>query len=147
MLNIIVAVVTVAYPALVYFGFQHLPSWVFAVVLIALFGLRLMLAKRLSQATWTGPVSLALVAFGAIVLLVQSSELLLYYPVIINLCLLAVFGYSLRHSPTIIERLARIQESDLDPSGVAYTRKVTWVWCFFFASTQALPSTRPSLLI
>ena len=145
MLNIIVAVVTIAYPAFVYFGIQHLPSYAFALALIALFGLRLMLAKRLSQATWAGPVSIALIVFGAIVLLAQSTDLLLYYPVIINLCLLAVFGYSLHNPPTIIERLARIRDPDLAPSGVAYTRKVTWVWCFFFASTQASRSTRPFL--
>ena len=147
MLNIIVAVVTIAYPAFVYFGIAYLPSYAFALALIVLFGLRLMLAKRLTQASWIGPVSIALMVFGAIVLLAQSTDLLLYYPVIINLCLLAVFGYSLRHSPTVIERLARIREPDLAPSGVAYTRKVTWVWCFFFASTAALPFTRRFLQI
>ena len=32
----------------------------------------------------------------------------------------------------IIERLARLQEPDLPPEGVRYTRKVTWAWCGFF---------------
>ena len=46
--------------------------------------------------------------------------------------MLAVFGYSLFHPPSVVERLARLQEPDLPPSGVAYTRQVTKVWCVFF---------------
>ena len=32
----------------------------------------------------------------------------------------------------MVERIARIHEPDLPPSGVAWTRKVTQVWCGFF---------------
>ena len=32
----------------------------------------------------------------------------------------------------MIERLARLQEPDLPAAGVAYTRRVTQVWCGFF---------------
>ena len=137
-LNVVIAIVTIAYPAFVYFGFTHLPSGVFALVLIVLFGLRLFVARQYTQAAWATPVALAVLVFAGIVLLAQSTDLLLYYPVIINLCLLAVFSYSLRHPPSVIERIARFREPDLPASGVAYTRKVTWVWCFFFASMPPL---------
>jgi uncharacterized membrane protein len=145
MLNVVIAIVTIAYPAFVYFGFTHLPSGVFAGGLIVLFGLRLWVARQSVQAAWVAPVAVAILIFAGIALLAQSTELLLYYPVIINLCLLAVFGYSLRHPPSVIERIARFREPDLPASGVAYTRKVTWVWCFFFASTPQ-PHCTPSFL-
>ena len=32
----------------------------------------------------------------------------------------------------MVERLARLREPALDARGVAYTRKVTWAWVFFF---------------
>ena len=35
-------------------------------------------------------------------------------------------------SPSLIERLARLQHPDLPPEGVIYTRRVTQVWCGFF---------------
>lgn len=43
------------------------------------------------------------------------------------LCLLFV------SPPPIIERLARLTEPELSPQGVVYTRKVTQIWCVFFA--------------
>ena len=54
------------------------------------------------------------------------------YPVLVNAVLFVVFQYSLRHPPTVIERLARLQEPNLPESGVRYTRKVTIVWSVFF---------------
>jgi len=55
------------------------------------------------------------------------------YPVLVNGALLAMFGYSLVAPPTVIERLARLPEPDLPPQAIVYTRRVTWVWCGFFA--------------
>ncbi|MCM2209714.1 hypothetical protein MYF61_29305, partial [Klebsiella quasipneumoniae] len=46
--------------------------------------------------------------------------------------MLGVFGWTLRYPPTLVERLARMREPDLPPSGVAYTRRVTQAWCVFF---------------
>jgi uncharacterized membrane protein len=47
--------------------------------------------------------------------------------------LLALFGASLAHPPSIIERFARLREPQLPPAAIAYTRRVTQVWCVFFA--------------
>lgn len=49
-----------------------------------------------------------------------------------NIFMLMIFGYSLMNPPSIIERIARRQEPDLPPAGMAYTRRVTQVWCVFF---------------
>ena len=63
----------------------------------------------------------------------QDSEIgLRFYPVLVNAGFFFMFFYSLFYPPTVIERLARIKEPELAESGVAYTRKVTGVWCVFF---------------
>jgi len=53
---------------------------------------------------------------------------------VINTLLLTVFGLSLKLGPPVVERLARLRHPDLPPDGVRYTRKVTIVWCLFFAA-------------
>lgn len=60
------------------------------------------------------------------------------YPAFMNLALLLTFGMSLRRGPSMVERLARLHEPDLPPSGVRYTRRVTWVWVVFFALNGAI---------
>ncbi|MDW5377472.1 hypothetical protein R6258_11140 [Halomonas sp. HP20-15] len=62
----------------------------------------------------------------------------LLWPVVVNLALLGVFGWSLAHPPSVIERLARREQPDLPASGVRYTRRVTQVWCGFFAINAGL---------
>ncbi|WP_233575469.1 hypothetical protein [Noviherbaspirillum saxi] len=54
------------------------------------------------------------------------------YPVLVNAVMLGMFAYSLAMPPTFIERIARIKEPDLPSIAVAYTRRVTQVWCLFF---------------
>jgi uncharacterized membrane protein len=55
------------------------------------------------------------------------------YPVLVNGALLALFTHSLYTPPSIVERIARLREPDLEPAAVRYTRRVTQVWCGFFA--------------
>lgn len=68
----------------------------------------------------------------ALSLLFKQHGWMTFYPVVVNVCMLAVFANSFKQKQTIIERLARLQEPDLPPSGVKYTRKVTAIWCVFF---------------
>jgi len=60
------------------------------------------------------------------------------YPIAINLGLLAAFGLSLRRGMPMVERLARLQEPELPPHAVAYTRRVTQAWCVFFVANAGL---------
>lgn len=55
-----------------------------------------------------------------------------WYPCLISLALAIGFASSLYRGMPVIERLARLQEPDLPAAGIAYTRKVTWVWLGFF---------------
>nr|WP_260854148.1 hypothetical protein [Paraburkholderia sp. BCC1886] len=92
--------------------------------------------RRLSALDW-GVVALLSGASLAIVL--TNSELLLrLYPSLVNLGLLIAFGATLTGGgPTMIEKFARLGKPDLPPAAVRHTRRVTWVWCGFFALNGA----------
>ena len=127
-----------SYRMLKWAGMLALIAWPFAVYAVhgrihsgwlLLVG-ALLLVWRLPQAR-----PLAMVAATVLLLLGLLGEAELgmrAYPVAVSLILLAVFAGSLFQGMPIIERLARLQEPDLPPEGVRYTRKVTWAWCGFF---------------
>jgi uncharacterized membrane protein len=60
------------------------------------------------------------------------------YPVLVNAALLGVFAYSLVVPPSMIERFARMNEPDLPAQAIGYTRRVTQIWCVFFAINGAI---------
>ncbi|WP_293730512.1 hypothetical protein [uncultured Actinobacillus sp.] len=64
-----------------------------------------------------------------------------WYPVLINGMLLALFGSSLWAKQSAVERLARLQDPNLPPEAVAYTRKVTQLWCGVFILNIVISST------
>lgn len=64
---------------------------------------------------------------------VSEARLLLMFPVVMNLGFLVNFGQSLWLPPPIVERFARLMEPELSPPEVQYCRRVTQVWCGFFA--------------
>ncbi|MES2091247.1 MAG: hypothetical protein V4532_14890 [Pseudomonadota bacterium] len=122
-------VVTLAYPLIVYLCLGRLePRWL-AVLLVALGLVRLGVG---STATAWAIASAAL--FLAMLTWWGNAWMpLKLYPVGVNGFMLLVFGASLVRPPSAVERLARLREPNLPPQAVAYTRKVTQVWCVFFA--------------
>lgn len=122
----------VLYPILMYLGLQKFNVQTVSLLLLALAVGRFALLRKAGRVTG-GALMAGIAALVAILALVSNQpDFFLYYPVAMNLALLAVFGSSLMHPPSVIERIARLQEPDLPPSGIAYTRKVTVVWCWFF---------------
>jgi uncharacterized membrane protein len=55
----------------------------------------------------------------------------------VNSTLLSLFAYSLLFPPSIIERWARLRNAELPARAISYTRRVTQVWCIFFAMNGA----------
>lgn len=126
----LVLALTATYPLIVYFSLGHVEPRYLALLLLALGGLRLLAGgAQVVQARWVALAALLLAASTA--LLNQSLPLKLY-PVLVNGVLLAVFGLSLVRGPSVAERIARMQDPDLNARGQAYTRRVTQVWCGFF---------------
>lgn len=119
---------TLLYPLAIWFGLARFePRW----LALALLALALLRAAVSREPVW-------LVAAAGAALLVLASWLsndglpLKLYPVLVNAAMLGVFAISLRHPPTVIERLARLKEPDLPASAIPYVTRVTQAWCLFF---------------
>lgn len=131
-ITVTLALLTVLYPVAVYFSLEHFSPRLWGGILLGLFALRLWMHRRQRVgeiARWSSVAA----AVAALWMLAGDSAIALRsYPVMVNGVLALIFGYSLVRPPSLIERLARLQDPALPPSGVAYTRKVTQVWLGFF---------------
>lgn len=138
-ITVLWVVITLAYPLVVYFGFQHWPPHVLSGVLLGLFGTLVLLRRLAQRAAPQSPdwrSSVVPLAIGSLLLLgavLRQAAFVKAVPVIVNGALLTIFGLSLRGDVSMVERFARRQDPDLSPSKVAYCRTVTKVWCGFFA--------------
>ncbi|CCH14609.1 hypothetical protein D7U87_15870 [Stenotrophomonas maltophilia] len=132
--TVVVAGISLAYPLLVYLAMGRFePRW----LSLLLFTLALLRALSTRQPLWwAAAAGTGLLAVLATVL--NQALPLKLYPALVNVVMLAVFGTSLRFGPPLVERLARLQEPDLPPFAVAYTRRVTQVWCGFFVLNGSL---------
>ncbi|HEZ5855915.1 TPA: hypothetical protein WI116_000360 [Neisseria meningitidis] len=126
--HIFLTVLSIAYPALWYYGREA--GW-FVWLAAAMCGLWLLraLTAKLPQQRYA---ALFITLFFAAVLVFRRHDSMYWYPVLVNLMMLVVFGGSLFAGQTVIERLARLQQPDLPEKAVRYTRRVTQVWCVFF---------------
>jgi uncharacterized membrane protein len=119
---------SVAYPVVVWLALGHVgPRWI-ALLLVSLALLR----------AWVTREPFWLVAAGLAALLAAAGFVgdhwapLKLYPALVNLVFLGLFATSLWRGPSVVERLARLREPALPARAVAYTRRVTQVWCVFF---------------
>jgi len=137
--GIVLGLLLVLYPLLVYTGIQQLGPRVLAAILLVVALARLLAAKLASQALGNSAWLLLAAAVATGLTLATGSLLgLKSYPVLVSGVMLAVFGFSLWHPPSMIERFARLQQPDLPAHAIPYTRKVTWVWCGFFIVNGAI---------
>ncbi|KLV04070.1 DNA gyrase subunit B [Photobacterium aquae] len=134
-LAVLSATALLAYPFAVYFGLHRWGIGSVAIFLAVLFALRVFVSRQTqlrelrNVALITGGAGIFLAVLGSVF---KEHGWLTFYPVIVNATMLVVFASSLTQEQTLVERLARLQDPDLPPSGVRYTRKVTIVWCVFF---------------
>jgi uncharacterized membrane protein len=128
------AVLGLLYPAALWaLSGRVAPRWL-ALGLVALGVTRLLTTRQWAWAA-AGTGALALAALAAALDVAWPLKL---YPVVVNAALLAVFGATLLRPPSLVERLARLREPSLPPHAVAYTRRVTQVWCGFFVLNGAV---------
>lgn len=129
-----VALATIGYPFLVYAGMDRIQPRYLALLLMSAYLLRWQHRATGPKPALAGPG--VMVTVGASFLLATSflndRTMLLGYPIVVSAAFLVLFAHSLINPPTVVERIARLREPDLPPQGVAYTRKVTRVWCLFF---------------
>lgn len=133
--QVIPGIILACYPLVIYLGLEIMPLnriaalvvVVFLLRLLALKGSRLRFLKHL-----TIPAAVGGIALSSVALFLNNQQALLLYPVMVSLSCLSVFAWSLVKPPSIIECFARLQEETLTEQAVAYTRKVTMIWCLFF---------------
>ena len=122
-------VLTALYPLAIWLGHGQVePRWLAGLLLLAV-ATRLPSLNISRSARWSAAAGLLLAAcaIGANAMLPLK-----LYPVLVSAMFLAAFGYSLAYPPSMVERFARLREPDFPPEAVAYTRRVTQVWCGFF---------------
>lgn len=128
-------------PFAVYFGLQHFEARAVALVLLAALLLRMpsRINGFLQRLGWRALApGIALVAAGALLWRSNDPVLVLLYPVAVNVVMLVTFFASLIRPPSIVERIARVSEPNLPAAAVAYTRRVTQLWCLFFVANGIL---------
>jgi uncharacterized membrane protein len=134
MFNGIIWMMTISYPFLVWFSLDYLQPRYLALALAGLFLLRVLLYRHPGLPTgraWSLIIA-ACPLFLLVIAFINETRWLLAYPIFVSLVFFAVFAFSVIYPPTIVERIARLEDPDLPPKGVIYTRKVTLVWCGFF---------------
>ena len=129
LLGLLLVVAGLLYPFAVYYGMEHLSPRLFAALLGGLWLARALSNRDKPGSRWMAGAALA---FCLLLGLAGEPALLRWYPVLLNLMLLALFGLSLIYGPPLVERLARLQEPELPAHAVLYTRRVTIVWAGFF---------------
>lgn len=136
LLRVAVLFVSLLYPFAVYLGLRHFDARSLVLLLVVIAGLRILTDKHSALNHWLWVPLFGLLVFWV---LVSNSETgLKLYPVFMNASFLAMFAWSLKHPPSVIERLARLQYADFPEHGICYTAKVTKVWCAFFIANGSV---------
>ncbi|WP_323002652.1 hypothetical protein [Denitromonas sp.] len=139
MLPVVRTLLFAATPVAIYLALAHFEPRQVIPLLLVLVGLRLLSGgQRAARGSQRWLLAGALLTLAALVAISNSEAVLRLYPVLVNLAMLALFAHSLVQPPTVIERIARLHQPDLPPAGVAYTRKVTQLWCGFFIVNGAI---------
>lgn len=133
-IQLLTSLLLLAWPFLIWLGLAHNSlHW-----LLPLMALILLLRFRQTRRQ-AGPlhavtrlVALAGMALCTASYLLKTHQLLLFYPLVVNAVMLAVFGGSLWSAMPVVERLARLRDPQLSAAGARYTRRVTQIWCGLF---------------
>lgn len=130
-------VLTVSYPVAIFVGLRaggvELTAWV--ILGASLF--QLLLLKLGGAARWTFLATLTAAAAALGAALLAQAAMLLLVPALTNLALGALFGGSLLSRKPLIERFARLRDSQLSAEKASYCRRVTQIWTLFFALNAA----------
>jgi uncharacterized membrane protein len=132
--RILAAMAAVGYPFLVYGGLRVLePRW----LALALGGALLAREAGRARAGAASPLLLPLVLLGAVfglAVVFNEGGFFLFVPVLVNAALLVSFAPTLVAGPSMVESLARRRYGEVPAEHLGYCRRVTAVWCLFFAA-------------
>jgi uncharacterized membrane protein len=128
-LTVIAVILTLIYPLAIWLGLNYVEPRIMAVLLLLAVVIRVLTLKRSKLNVLWLILSLVLVLVTVRMNVLLPLKL---YPVLVNVSMLAVFGYSLLSPPSMVERIAALYENTVSPTAQLYMRRVTQVWCVFF---------------
>jgi len=132
----------VAYPFLVFAGVRADATRLVGAVLLAAVAARGLALLRgaegeVRRRLLAPALALALPAAGAAA--TDDARILLLVPLAAHGALLVAFARTLRGpGPSMAETFARLSVADLSPAEVQYCRRVTALWCTFFAANAGI---------
>lgn len=130
----IVITLFILYPFLVGWSLSH-GQFIWVSALLVALGIIRLFSKSHSL-MW--PLTWFAILCGGLSLILKDHAWLKMYPVLMSLGALIIFASTLIKPPSMIERFARLVEPNLPESGVVWTKKVTLVWCIFFACNAVI---------
>ena len=119
------------YPFIIYFGLRTLPPSFFGLLLAVLLLLRFGIIMPEERSTIL-PVGIILLGYAIASALIGSIQMLLYYPVLVNAIMLALFAGSLRTKEALLLRIVRARGVKISVYGPTYLTRLTAVWAGFF---------------
>jgi uncharacterized membrane protein len=133
----LIGILFLGYPFLIYLFAKSVPLFYLLGCFVGLNLLRA--ASPLFRKSKTLNFIQKITLFSAIVVAVimtflyfwNSEDAPFFYPVMMSLTMSLLFGVTLLYPPSLIEQVARLTTPNLGVEGVAYTRKVTLIWCLF----------------
>lgn len=128
---------TIGYPFLISAGIAlDRPRLVAVVIGVALLipGALAWRAGSRREALWRLADAALAMAFLAVAAIVNRGQVFRLGPALANVVMLFSFGRTLVRGPSIVEVIARARHhGDLPPGGESYCRRLTLLWCAFFA--------------
>ena len=127
----LVTIFFIAYPFIVYFGLSVLPPSFFGLVLVVLLGLRFGVLLPEERRILL-PILLVFLVYAVTTVFVDSAQLLLYYPALVNFTLFLVFSSSLRSGEPLLLRFVRARGIEISDHTPRYLFWLTAIWAAFF---------------
>lgn len=127
----LIMVFFIAYPFIVYFGLSVLPPSFFGLILIVLLGLRFGVLLPEERLLFL-PILLVFLAYAVMTVFVDSAQLLLYYPALVNFTFFLTFANSLRSGEPLLLRFVRARKGTLSDHAPRYLYWLTMIWAVFF---------------
>lgn len=137
LITVVIVAISIFYPVIVYFGVQHLSPAVFSLVFLTMAALKFYGARDRSDIAQVF-LLLVVVIYSLGLLLANSEYWLRLYPVVVSICVAALFGFSLWQPESLIERVARLGGQIITPRAKGYTRKLTIIWALLLVVNAAV---------
>lgn len=119
------------YPFLVFFGLRVLPPGVVGLILAVLLMMRFGIV-RLTERSTVLPGFVVVFLYAVTSALLGSTQMLLYYPVLVNTLLLVLFAGSLFTKDPLLIRVVRARGTPVAEHATGYLTRLTAVWAVFF---------------